>query len=65
MAKAWFQALRSINLVLQAIFARLEILLCVPQALFGGFGSALTYTGHNHVYIAHPSLAMRLLGFAV
>ncbi len=27
---------------------------CVPQALFGGFGSALTYTGHNHVYIAAP-----------
>jgi hypothetical protein len=27
---------------------------CVPKALFGGFGSALTYTGHNHVYIAAP-----------
>src|SRR5262247_1746220 len=27
---------------------------CVPAALFGGFGSALTYTGHNHVYIAAP-----------
>ncbi len=27
---------------------------CVPQALFGGFGSALTYTGHNNVYIAAP-----------
>ncbi|HEU0180182.1 MAG TPA: esterase-like activity of phytase family protein [Blastocatellia bacterium] len=27
---------------------------CVPKALFGGFGSALTYTGHNNVYIAAP-----------
>jgi len=27
---------------------------CVPKALFGGFGSALTYTGHNHVFIAAP-----------
>jgi len=27
---------------------------CVPQALFGGFGSALTYTGHNNVYLAAP-----------
>jgi phytase-like protein len=27
---------------------------CVSKALFGGFGSALTYTGHNHVYIAAP-----------
>jgi hypothetical protein len=27
---------------------------CVPNTLFGGFGSALTYTGHNHVYIAAP-----------
>jgi phytase-like protein len=27
---------------------------CVPQTLFGGFGSALTYTGHNNVYIAAP-----------
>src|SRR5919109_2705927 len=27
---------------------------CVPQALFGGFGSALTYTGHDHVYLAVP-----------
>jgi hypothetical protein len=27
---------------------------CVPKALFGGFGSALTYTGHNHVYLAAP-----------
>jgi hypothetical protein len=25
---------------------------CVPQALLGGFGSALAYTGHNDVYIA-------------
>jgi hypothetical protein len=25
---------------------------CVPQALLGGFGSALAYTGHNNVYIA-------------
>lgn len=27
---------------------------CVPRALFGGFGSALAYTGHNHVFIAAP-----------
>jgi hypothetical protein len=27
---------------------------CVPKSLFGGFGSALTYTGHNQVYIAAP-----------
>jgi hypothetical protein len=27
---------------------------CVPKALFGGFGSALTYTGHNNVYVAAP-----------
>src|SRR5262245_39431715 len=27
---------------------------CVPAALLGGFGSALTYTGHNHVFIAAP-----------
>jgi hypothetical protein len=27
---------------------------CVPKALLGGFGSALTYTGHNHVYIGAP-----------
>ena len=27
---------------------------CVPKAIFGGFGSALTYTGHNNVYIAAP-----------
>jgi hypothetical protein len=27
---------------------------CVPKAILGGFGSALTYTGHNNVYIAAP-----------
>jgi phytase-like protein len=27
---------------------------CVPKALLGGFGSALTYTGHNNVYIGAP-----------
>lgn len=27
---------------------------CVPKALFGGFGSALTYTGHKNVFIAAP-----------
>lgn len=27
---------------------------CVPKALFGGFGSALAYTGHDNVYIAAP-----------
>jgi hypothetical protein len=25
---------------------------CIPKALFGGFGSAMTYTGHDNVYIA-------------
>src|SRR5262245_33605499 len=27
---------------------------CIPKALFGGFGSDLTYTGHDNVYIAAP-----------
>jgi hypothetical protein len=27
---------------------------CVPQAIFGGFGSDLTYTGHDNVFIAAP-----------
>src|SRR5262245_15641800 len=27
---------------------------CVPQSIFGGFGSALTYTGHDNVFIASP-----------
>src|SRR5262245_23560364 len=27
---------------------------CVPAAIFGGFGSDLTYTGHDDVYIAAP-----------
>ncbi|MCM3871490.1 MAG: esterase-like activity of phytase family protein [Pyrinomonadaceae bacterium] len=27
---------------------------CVPKALFGGFGSALAYTGHNGVFVAAP-----------
>src|SRR5215813_5798192 len=27
---------------------------CVPKAIFGGFGSALTYTGFDNVYIAVP-----------
>src|SRR6185295_20163065 len=27
---------------------------CVPKAIFGGFGSDLTYTGHNDVFIAAP-----------
>ena len=27
---------------------------CVPKALFGGFGSALTYTGHDNVFLAAP-----------
>jgi hypothetical protein len=27
---------------------------CVSKALFGGFGSALAYTGHNNVYIGAP-----------
>ena len=27
---------------------------CVPKAIFGGFGSDITYTGHNNVFIAAP-----------
>jgi hypothetical protein len=27
---------------------------CVPAAIFGGFGSDLTYTGHDNVYVAAP-----------
>lgn len=27
---------------------------CVPKAILGGFGSALTYTGHDNVFIAVP-----------
>ena len=27
---------------------------CVQQAIFGGFGSDLTYTGHDNVYVAAP-----------
>jgi len=27
---------------------------CVPKAIFGGFGSDMTYTGHDNVYIAAP-----------
>jgi Esterase-like activity of phytase len=27
---------------------------CVPKAIFGGFGSNLTYTGHDNVFIAAP-----------
>src|SRR5215510_2349518 len=27
---------------------------CVPKAIFGGFGSDLTYTGHDDVFIAAP-----------
>jgi Esterase-like activity of phytase len=27
---------------------------CVSKAIFGGFGSDLTYTGHNNVFIAAP-----------
>jgi hypothetical protein len=27
---------------------------CVPQALFGGFGSALAYTGHDNIFLAAP-----------
>jgi hypothetical protein len=29
---------------------------CVPKAIFGGFGSDLTYTGHDNVFIAAPEL---------
>lgn len=31
-----------------------DIANCVPQAILGGFGSGLTYTGHDNVYIAAP-----------
>ena len=27
---------------------------CVPAAIFGGFGSDISYTGHDNVYIAAP-----------
>jgi hypothetical protein len=27
---------------------------CVPKSIFGGFGSDLTYTGHDNVFIAAP-----------
>ena len=27
---------------------------CIPKAIFGGFGSDLTYTGHDNVFIAAP-----------
>src|SRR5262245_9633045 len=27
---------------------------CVPKAIFGGFGSDLTYTGHDGVFLAAP-----------
>jgi len=27
---------------------------CVPKTIFGGFGSDLTYTGHDNVFIAAP-----------
>jgi len=27
---------------------------CVPKAILGGFGSDLTYTGHDNVFIAAP-----------
>jgi Esterase-like activity of phytase len=27
---------------------------CVPKAIFGGFGSDLTYSGHDNVFIAAP-----------
>jgi hypothetical protein len=27
---------------------------CVPKAIFGGFGSDVTYTGHDNVFIAAP-----------
>ena len=27
---------------------------CVPKAIFGGFGSDITYTGHDNVFIAAP-----------
>ena len=47
--------MRSISLALREISARQGIPAnCVPKAIFGGFGSALTYTGHNNVYIAAP-----------
>src|SRR5262245_44398965 len=27
---------------------------CIPKATLGGFGSAITFTGHDNVYIATP-----------
>src|SRR5689334_5874509 len=29
---------------------------CVPKAIFGGFGSDLTYTGHDNVFLAAPDV---------
>ena len=27
---------------------------CIPKAIFGGFGSDITYTGHDDVFIVAP-----------
>ena len=27
---------------------------CIPQAVLGGLGSAIAYTGHDNVYVAAP-----------
>lgn len=36
------------------ICRREDSTVCIPRATFGGFGSALTYTGHDNVFLAVP-----------
>lgn len=38
----------------QSICQRDDSAVCIDQATFGGFGSALAYTGHDNVFIAAP-----------
>ncbi|MEO7274228.1 MAG: esterase-like activity of phytase family protein [Vicinamibacterales bacterium] len=38
----------------QTICQRENDAVCIDQATFGGFGSALAYTGHDNVFIAAP-----------
>jgi hypothetical protein len=46
--------MRSTSPALPDLSARGAPANCVPKELLGGFGSALTYTGHNNVYVAAP-----------
>jgi hypothetical protein len=36
------------------ICRREDSTVCIPRATFGGFGSALTYSGHDNVFLAVP-----------